>query len=137
MMAQTLCEKIIARHCGRDHVAPGDYVAPISYSFKGFNVAASMEARLKALGLAGPARPEKCIINCDHNVPPQNEDDVQLLKKVQEAATRLGITKVYVREGLGHVVNVEKGDLRPGVAFVHMDPQATNAGGVGAFYTNG
>lgn len=142
-MAQTLCEKIIARYCGRDQVAPGEYVTltdfagPISYSFRGFNVAATMEAMLKGLGLSGPAKPENCIINCDHNVPPQNEEDARLLKEVQEAATRLGISKVYAREGIGHVVNVEKGDLRPGIAFVHMDPQATNAGGVGAFYTNG
>ena len=35
------------------------------------------------------------------------------------------------------MVNIEKGDILPGTAFVHMDPQSTNAGGIGAYYTNG
>ncbi len=142
-MTQTIVEKIIARAAGVERVSPGEYVVlkhfvgPIGYSFTGFNFAAIVQNQLKRLGLDSIANPEKCILNGDHNTPHQSEEDVILFREVREKANQLGIEKIYEHQGIGHVVNVEKGDILPGAAFVHMDPQSTNAGGIGAYYTNG
>lgn len=141
-MGQTLSEKLLASAAGLKKVLPGEYVTlldfegPIGYSFTGFNFPESMRQQLSMIG-ADIARPGKCIVNGDHNTPPQSIKDVELFKSVRQAAGKLGIKKVYDREGIGHVVNIEKGDIVPGRTFVHMDPQATLAGGIGAFYTNG
>jgi len=141
-MAQTLSEKILAKHAGKDKVIPGEYVVlkdfagPIGYSFTGLNLPQSYQGQLGYIG-GKIAKPENCIINGDHNTPAQTIADVELFKSVRTTAKQLGIEKVYDREGIGHVVNIEKGDIVPGKAFVHMDPQAALAGRIGAFYTNG
>ena len=77
------------------------------------------------------------IINGDHNTPAQSPEDVELFNSVRATADQMGISRVYDKEGIGHLVNVEKGDITPGSLFVHIDPQAANAGGIGAYYTNG
>ncbi len=142
-MGQTICEKIIAKAAGLEKVIPGEYVilkdfvGPIAYSFRGVNLPAGIQYQLSMIGVKEVARPERIILNCDHNTPPQSIEDVLLIKSVREKAAQMGIQKVYTREGIGHVVNVEKGEIVPGVAFVHIDPQGANAGGIGAFYTNG
>ena len=123
-------------------VTPGEYlevkdfVGPIGYSFTGVNAAASMLGIIKAIG-ATPAHPERWIFNGDHNTPARTQDDLKLFRDVRQMAESVGVTKIYDTEGIGHVVNLEKGDIVPGSLFVHSDPQATLAGGVGAYYTNG
>ncbi|OCT12145.1 hypothetical protein A8709_30295 [Paenibacillus pectinilyticus] len=141
-MGQTLTEKILAFHAGKEKVVPGEYIVikefigPIGYSFTGLNFPHAIDEHLTKIG-AKIAKPENVIINGDHNTPPQSTADVELFKSVRAKAEELGIKKVYDREGIGHVVNIEKGDIVPGRAFVNADPQAALAGGVGALYTNG
>ena len=140
-MGQTIAEKILSRYMDRA-VAPGEYVevkdfvGPIGYSFSGSNAVAQMLGIVKAIG-AEPAHPERWIFNGDHNTPARTQEDIKLFRDVRQLAESAGVTKIYDREGIGHVVNLEKGDILPGTLFVHSDPQATLAGGVGAYYTNG
>ena len=142
-MGQTLTEKLLARAAGKTVVHPGEYielkefVGPIGYSFKGFNFIQTVQRQLAALGVEKIACPERCILNCDHNTPAQTQADTGLVRQVKAAAAELGIDKVYDREGIGHIVNIETGDILPGSVFVHMDPQSALAGGIGAPYTNG
>jgi 3-isopropylmalate/(R)-2-methylmalate dehydratase large subunit len=141
-MGHTISEKIIARYAGKASVSPGEYVilkdfvGPIGYSFTGLNFLRGIPGRLIEDGLP-LARPESIIVNGDHNTPPKSVADVELFNAVRKTAKKLGVTKVYDREGIGHVVNVEKGDIVPGTLFVHLDPQSANAGGIGAYFTNG
>ncbi len=94
--------------------------------------------KLLEVGVDKIAKPENCIINGDHNYPPKSIEDVELFKAVRSKSEELGIKNIYDKgEGIGHVVNVEKGHILPGKVFVHVDPQASNAGGIGAFFTNG
>lgn len=141
-MKQTICEKIIAHYAGKDHVSPGDYVVvkdfvgPIGYSFTGSNFLEVFPKSMMNAGLPF-AHPENCIVNGDHNVPFKNQADVALARGVKALGKELGVTRIYDREGIGHVVNVEKGDIGPGTLFAHFDPQAMTAGGVCALFTNG
>lgn len=141
-MGQTISEKIIARYCGKEKVVPGEYVVvsdfvgPIGYSFTGMNLIASIQDNLALIG-AQLAHPERIILNGDHNTPALKTEDVNLFRDVRERAGRLGVKKIYDKEGIGHVVNIEKGEILPGTLFVHIDPQAALAGGIGAYYTNG
>lgn len=140
-MGQTIAEKILSTYMGRD-VKPGEYievkdfVGPIGYSFTGVNALASPLGLIKAMG-GTPAHTDRWIFNGDHNTPARTTADVELFKTVRQLAAANGITKIYDKEGIGHVVNIEKGDIAPGTLFVHSDPQATLAGGIGAYYTNG
>lgn len=140
-MGQTIAEKILSRYVGHD-VKPGEYielkdfVGPIGYSFTGVNALASPLQLIRSMN-GTPAHPERWIFNGDHNTPARSSADVDLFREVRKLAAENGITKIYDKEGIGHIVNIEKGDITPGCAFVHSDPQATVAGGVGAYYTNG
>lgn len=140
-MGQTIAEKILSKYMGRD-VKPGEYievkdfVGPIGYSFTGVNALASPLGLIKAMG-GTPAHTDRWIFNGDHNTPARTTADVELFKAVRQLAAANGITKIYDKEGIGHVVNIEKGDIAPGTLFVNADPQATLAGGIGAYYTNG
>jgi len=143
-MGQTIAEKIIARAAGKEAVVPGEYVVlknivgPIVYSWKGFSGTKHLESLSSAVGVKKAAKPEKCIINGDHLQPPLSIDEVLQSKAVRKQAEEMGIKKVYDHgEGIGHMVNIEKGDILPGTAFVSFDPQASFAGGIGAFYTGG
>lgn len=140
-MGQTIAEKILSKYAGHDvkpgeYISPKDFVGPIGYSFTGVNAVASMLGIIKAIG-ATPVHPERWIFNGDHNTPARTQEDLQLFRDVRQMAEGAGVTKIYDKEGIGHVVNLEKGDIVPGTLFVHSDPQATLAGGVGAYYTNG
>lgn len=141
-MGMTIAEKIISKYCGRDLVKPGDYVTlsdyvgPIIYSFKGGDNATSMLQLTQAIGVDGYKKLDHMIYNEDHNNPPQEAAVIEEFKQARASAEKLGM-KVYAHEGIGHVVNVEQGDITPGCLFVHFDPQAANAGGIGALYTNG
>lgn len=141
-MGMTITEKIIAKHCGKECVKPGEYVTlsgfvgPVIYSFKGGDNATSMLQLTQALGVDGYKKLDHMIYNEDHNNPPQEADVIEEFKRARESAEKLGM-KIYDREGVGHIVNVEEGDITPGSVVVHFDPQAANAGGVGALYTNG
>lgn len=142
-MGQTLTEKLLAKSAGKSTVKPGEYIAikdfvgPIGYSFKGFNFAQVVQKQLASIGVESLAHPERCVVNCDHNTPHQTQADMDLVKQVKGVAADLKIERVYNREGIGHIANIEKGDILPGNVFVHMDPQSALAGGIGALYTNG
>jgi len=140
----TLCEKILAKHSHKETVLPGEYivlkefVGPVGYSFTGYNFPKMIRDRLSSIGYNRISNPENCILNGDHNIPPQSIDDIELFKSSRAIAEQLGITHIYDRgEGIGHVVNVEKGHVIPGKVFVNQDPLSTNAGGIGALFTNG
>ena len=140
-MGQTIAEKILSKYVGRavkpgEYVEVKDFVGPIGYSFTGVNAAASMLGIIQAMG-AQPVHPERWIFNGDHNTPARTQDDLKLFRDVRQMAEGVGVKKIYDKEGIGHVVNLEMGDILPGTLFVHSDPQATLAGGVGAYYTNG
>jgi 3-isopropylmalate/(R)-2-methylmalate dehydratase large subunit len=141
-MGHTISEKILARYAGKTSVSPGEYIVvkdfigPIGYSFTGVNFLQAFPGSVLAEGLP-LARPQNIIVNGDHNTPPKSIADVELFNSVRKLAKELGVSKIYDREGIGHVVNVEKGDINPGTLFTHLDPQSANAGGIGAYFTNG
>lgn len=141
-MGMTICEKILAKYSGERSVNPGDYISvsnfvgPIGYSYAGHNFPKAIKEWMSAYGLRF-AKPENVIVNGDHNTPPSSMEDVELFKSVRSEAEKAGIKKIYDKEGIGHVVNIEKGDILPGTLFVNVDPQAMNAGGVGALFTDG
>lgn len=140
-MGQTITEKIYSKYMGYP-VKPGDYievenfVGPIGYSFTGVNAVASPLGLIKGMGVS-PAHPERWIFNGDHNTPARSIADVELFRDVRQMAESAGVTKIYDTEGIGHVVNIEKGEISPGDLVVHSDAQAALCGGIGALCTTG
>lgn len=141
-MGQTLCEKILANASGQQTVKPGEYITvkdftgPIFYSFDGASILGMYLDAAEKISGKKVSNGQKYIYNEDHNSPPVKAESIQFFKDERKRARDVGAT-CYCREGIGHVVNVEQGDILPGKVFIHFDPQASNAGGIGAFYTNG
>jgi 3-isopropylmalate/(R)-2-methylmalate dehydratase large subunit len=135
-LGQTICEKILAKASGRDRVKPGDIVYPIpeaiicpESAFPGF-IDELLEIGVKKLW-----HPERVIVSVDHDPMASTVAVGNRLKKLRNYVKELGIKNFYDlgNHGIGHILPIEKGHVRPGM-FVHsMDTHAPSLGSVGAF----
>lgn len=141
-MGYTLCEKILADAAGKEAVKPGEYITvkkysgPVFYSFKGVSTLGNNLKLAEKISGKKITDGSNYVYNEDHNSPPVDPASIDFFKGERKLAKSVG-ARCYIREGIGHVVNVEKGEILPGQVVAHFDPQAANCGGVGAFYTNG
>jgi len=131
-MGQTIIEKIISSHSGKD-VKPGDIVdveidVRVARDFGGANVVKNI--RNNNLGIDDP---EKTFFTFDCN--PGGSD--------QKYATNQHICRLFAREngikvfdienGIGTHVAIEKGIIIPGGTFISTDSHANIIGAIGAF----
>ncbi|MFO7264089.1 MAG: 3-isopropylmalate dehydratase large subunit [Bacillota bacterium] len=133
-MGETLAQKIIARASGKSHVKPGEIVdvnvdlAMMHDSTGPRRIAPLMEK----LG-AKVWDPDKITIIADHFVAASDSTEASILKLTREWAKANNIKKYHEREGICHIVPVEKGYIRPGMFYVGADSHSTTAGALGAF----
>lgn len=132
-MGETLAQKIIGRASG-SKVRPGDIVeANVDFAMMHDSggprrIAAGMEK----LG-ADVWDTEKVTIVADHFVAASDSTEASILKFTREWAKKYGISKYHEREGICHIVPVEKGYIRPGIFYVGGDSHSTTAGALGCF----
>ena len=137
-MPQTITEKILAAHAGRETVAPGelinvridmalanDITAPIAIDL-------FEESRVKSV-----FDPEKIALVPDHFVP--NKD---IRSAVQVQAMRTFARKYHVKHffelgemGIEHVLLPEKGLVLPGDVVIGADSHTCTYGALGSFST--
>ena len=131
-MGMTLTEKIIARHAGRDHVAPGDVVG-IGIDLCMANDATMrlnirlVEQELRAERLFDPA---KVIIVMDHQVPADSPATAEVLELSQRFAARYG-AHFFANEGICHQILAER-FVEPGMLLVGADSHTNSLGALGA-----
>lgn len=134
-MKQTLAEKILSQHVGRevkagellvtdvDGVMATDTTAP--YAIQAFEEMGG--------GLVWDA--SKCALVIDHAAPAPNERIANLHEMMRSFAKKQGIELFEIGEGICHQVMMEKGYLKPGYVFTGADSHTPTGGAVGAFAT--
>ncbi len=133
-MGETLAQKIIARASGNSRVQPGEIVdvhvdlAMMHDSTGPRRISAAMEK----LG-AKVWDPDKVTLISDHFVAASDSTEASILKLTREWAKEHRIQKFHEREGICHIVPVEKGYIRPGIFYVGADSHSTTAGALGCF----
>lgn len=133
-MGQTLAQKIIARSSGRTTVNPGEIVE-VEVDLAMMHDSSGPRRIAPVLEKWGISvwNPDKITIVCDHFVAASDYTESSILKFTREWAKRYNITKFHEREGICHIVPVERGYIKPGMMYVGADSHSTTAGALGCF----
>jgi 3-isopropylmalate/(R)-2-methylmalate dehydratase large subunit len=129
----TLIEKIIARHCGKETVKPGDMVdlyidSRAARDFGGANVVKQIEE--KGLGIENPG---KTYFTFDCNPTGSDQKYAENQHKCRLFARDRGIKVYDINSGIGTHLAVDEGLAWPSSTFVSTDSHANILGAIGAF----
>ncbi len=133
-MGQTIVQKIIAKHCDRPEVQPGEVVYP-RLDLAVIHEVPFLEfwEEIKAIGVTEIAAPERMMVITDHEIPIVSLNAANRFKKTRELISRLKISRFIGpgRHGIQHHYLVEQGYALPGMLVVTMDPHCLNLGAMG------
>ncbi|MCD6446579.1 MAG: 3-isopropylmalate dehydratase large subunit [Candidatus Marinimicrobia bacterium] len=137
-MGQTITEKILAKHTGRDSVKPGELVNAKLDLIMCHDVTTTPAIdMLKEHGITKVFDPEKIVIMPDHFVPNKDIKSAEMVRKIRLWAQEVGIEKFYDlgNHGVCHALLPEQGHVKPGMTIVGADSHTCTHGALGAFST--
>lgn len=137
-MGQTITEKILARHSGRECVKPGELVNAKLDLIMCHDVTTTPAIdMLKAHGINKVFDPEKVVIMPDHFVPNKDIKSAEMVRKIRLWAEEVGIETFYElgNHGVCHALLPEQGHVKPGMTIVGADSHTCTHGALGAFST--
>ncbi len=132
--AQTLAQKLIAKACGRDHVATGEIVScKVDLAmFHDSSGPRRLKPMLEELG-AQIWDKNRVVLVMDHYVPEQDDDSRRIVRIARDWAAEQRLPHVYDSQGICHVVLPQKGHLRPGMFCVGGDSHSPSGGAFGTY----
>ena len=134
MSAQTLAQKLVARACGRSHVAPGEVVTcRVDLAmFHDSSGPRRLKPMLDALG-ASIWDKNKVVLVIDHYVPEADDEARRIVRIARDWAAEQRLPHVHDSQGICHVVVPQAGHLRPGMFCVGGDSHSPTGGAFGAY----
>lgn len=134
-MGQTIVEKIISRHAGRD-VLPGQIVVvPVDGTMASDTTGPLAIKAFKAMGGKRIRNPERCTLVIDHASPAPNARIANLHNLMRDFARQQGCVLVESGEGICHQIMVERGYVQPGQIIIGADSHTCTYGAIGALGT--
>ena len=136
LLPMTVTEKIIARHAGRDAVAPGELVNVRCDVVLGNDITAPLAiAEFERTGAARVFDPDRVVLVNDHFVPNKDIKSAEQAKTVRDFARAQGLTHFYDVGNMGveHCLLPEQGLVGPGDLVIGADSHTCTYGGIGAF----
>ncbi len=136
-MSMTLAEKILAAHCDRSEVHPGQFISArvdivLASELSGI-VAIEEFEKIKGARIFDP---KKVVFVMDHFTPAKDIQSAEIVKRCREFAREHDITFFDVgRAGIQHVLLPEKGFVSPGDIIAGADSHTCTHGFLGAFGT--
>ena len=135
-MGHTMAEKILAAHCGKTEVFPGEII-DVGVDLLMMNeLSASLAIEgFDAFGFDKVFDAEKIVIITDHNVPCKDIRAAEMVKFSKNFCEKHGIKNFFTlgRMGIEHAILAEKGFVYPGQLFAGGDSHTPTAGAVGCF----
>ncbi len=137
MTGSTLSEKILAAHCGKKKVSPGEFLNVRVDLVMANDVTAPIAIKeFERIGVSKVFDPQRVVMVADHFVPNKDIASAEQAKMMKEFAKELGL--VYFETGRGgieHVLLPEQGLVMPGDVVVAADSHTCTYGALGAFAT--
>lgn len=132
-MAMTLVQKILARAAGRDSVVEGEIVwaAPDLVTVPEVSFPAYVK-RLRDIGIARFAAPERLAVVIDHEVPVHSAAGAERNRATRRLAAETQVGHLFDGQGITHPLVVERGLVAPGMFVAGADTHTPGIGGVGA-----
>jgi len=136
-MGMTLAEKILAAHCGRDRVSPGELVnARVDFVMANDVTAPIAIREFQKLGVERIFDPQRVAFIPSHFIPNKDIQSAENAKFMREFAIAQGA--VYFeqgRAGVDHVLLPDGGWVLPGDVVVGADSHTCTYGALGCFAT--
>ncbi len=133
----TLAEKILAAHCGKDKVSPGEFISVKTDFVLSNDITAPIAIKeFNRLGVPKVFDPKKIVMVPDHFCPNKDIQSAENAKMMREFAYKHGLVYFEVGQmGIEHVILPEKGLVLPGEVIVGADSHTCTYGALGAFAT--
>ncbi|MCK5118741.1 MAG: 3-isopropylmalate dehydratase large subunit, partial [Candidatus Latescibacteria bacterium] len=133
----TITEKILAAHCGKARVVPGEMITARIDAVLCHDVTTPAAiTMLKEKGMDRVFDPDKIVVTPDHFVPNKDIHSAEQAKILREFAREQGIVYFEVGQmGIEHVLLPEQGLVVPGDVIIGADSHTCTYGAVGAFAT--
>lgn len=138
MAQHTITEKILAAHCGKKDVSPGEFIEPKIDIALGNDVTAPLAVKeFRQTGAEKVFDRNKVVLVMDHFTPNKDINSAEQVKFVREFAREQKLTNYYEGGNVGveHVLLPEKGIVLPGDLVIGADSHTCTYGALGAFAT--
>ena len=137
-MSQTITEKILAAHAGREQVRPGELLnARIDMALANDITAPIAIELFEESEIPSVFDPEKIALVPDHFVPNKDVSSAMQVQVMREFAKKYGIRHFFElgEMGIEHVLLPEQGLVLPGDVVIGADSHTCTYGALGAFST--
>ncbi len=137
-MGQTITQKILAAHCGKDYVEPGELInARLDFMLANDITAPIAIREFERIGAKTVFDKDRIALVPDHSTPNKDINTAQLVKTIREFAKKHNITYWFEigRVGIEHTLLPDEGLVLPGDCVIGADSHTCTYGAVGAFST--
>ena len=135
---QTITQKILAHHCGKNYVEVGEIINAQVDVILGNDITMPLAIKeFNKLGLSKVFDKEKVIIVLDHFTPNKDIKSAQQCKFIREFANSYEIKNYFEtgRMGIEHALLPELGLVMPGELIIGADSHTCTYGALGALST--
>jgi len=136
MKGMTMTEKLIALHCGKDYVVPGELVMANLDMILANDITAPLAIdEFEKAGFDKVFDKEKIALIMDHFVPCKDIKSAMQVQKTKKFAVKIGIKHFYDIgvSGIEHAFLPEKGLVKAGDMIIGADSHTCTYGAIGAF----
>jgi 3-isopropylmalate/(R)-2-methylmalate dehydratase large subunit len=136
--AQTITQKILAAHCGKDYVEPGELILAKVDIALGNDITAPLAIKeFRESGAKAVFDQERVVLVADHFAPNKDIPSAIQCQILREFAKEQGLTHFYEGGDMGveHALLPEKGIVGPGDLIIGADSHTCTYGALGAFAT--
>lgn len=137
-MGMTITEKILADHCGKKEVSPGELImAKVDLVLANDVTAPIAIKEFEKTGVKEVFDKSKIALIPDHFTPNKDINSAEQVKLVREFAKKYGIVNYFEigEMGIEHALLPEKGLVVPGDLVIGADSHTCTYGALGAFAT--
>lgn len=137
-MGQTVTEKILAAHAGRDEVTPGEIVmCSVDLAMANDVTAPPAVSAFEAMGAGTVWDRHRVALVASHFAPAKDIASATLMTRMRAFAEQQDIELFFDagRGGIEHILLPEEGLVAPGDVIIGADSHSCTYGGLGCFST--
>lgn len=137
-MGQTITQKILAAHCGKEVVEPGELINARLDLVLGNDITAPIAIReFEKIGAPTVFDKERVALVPDHSTPNKDIKSAELVKIMREFAKKHDLKYFFEigKMGVEHTLLPDEGLVGPGDAIIGADSHTCTYGALGAFST--
>jgi 3-isopropylmalate/(R)-2-methylmalate dehydratase large subunit len=135
---QTITQKILAAHCGKDFVEPGELIMAKVDIALGNDITAPLAIKdFHKVGAKQVFDRDRVVLVCDHFAPNKDIPSAIQCQQLRNFAQEQNLTHFYDggEMGVEHALLPEKGIVGPGDVIIGADSHTCTYGALGAFAT--